>query len=119
MTTLFTQDQVRAFALSLPEAHEASHHGTPDLRVQHKIFATLPTAGRAVHVKIAPENLDVLSRTDPEAFADAWGGRWMRVNLERVGADIVAELVADAWCLAAPRSLVRAYRAGRENGGAG
>lgn len=116
MTKPLTQEQVRAFALSLPEAHESSHHGTPDLRVRNKIFATLPAGGETVNVKIAPENLDALRRTDPHAFRDAWAGRWMRADLERVDAEMVKELVVDAWCLVAPKSIVRAYMATRASG---
>lgn len=45
-----TQADARALALALPETHEASHMGTPDLRVRDKIFATLPPAGRTVSI---------------------------------------------------------------------
>ena len=41
-----TQDEARAFALSLPDTTEQSHMGRPDLRVQNKIFLTLPPDGR-------------------------------------------------------------------------
>lgn len=34
MTQRWAQDQVRAFALALPEAHASSHTGRPDLRVR-------------------------------------------------------------------------------------
>lgn len=110
MVTSLTQDEVRAFALSLPETHESSHHGTPDLRVRNKIFATLPAEGNAVNVKIVPDDLAMLVRSDPEAFRDLWGGRWLGVDLGRVDAGLIRELVVDAWCLTAPKSLVRAYR---------
>jgi len=114
MTEHLTEERVRAFALSLPEAAESSHHGTPDFRVRNKIFATLPPAGGAVNVKCRPEDVDALVRLDPESFRDAWGVRWLGIDLGRVEAERVRELIVDAWRLAAPRALVRAFDAERE-----
>lgn len=111
-----TQTEVRRLALSLPEAHEASHMGTPDLRVRNKIFATLPAAGFTVNLKTLPENLDALVRSDPATYQDVWGGRWVGVQLARVPADALGELLVDAWRLAAPKALVRAYDASRARG---
>ena len=62
-STKWTQEDVRAFALSLPEAHEASHMARPDLRVRSRIFATLPPDG-SVNVKTTPVALDMLIRSD-------------------------------------------------------
>lgn len=113
----WTLEEVRAFALSLPEAHEHAHFGRPDLRVRNKIFATLPEDGRTVNVKVRPIDLDMLARTDPETYRDVWGGRWMGVELGRVEPGELRELIVEAYCLAAPKSL--AARARAEHGGAG
>jgi hypothetical protein len=75
----WTVDEVRRFALSLPEAHEHSHFGRPDIRVRNKIFATLPEGGQTVYLKVTPLGLDLLVRTDPETYRDAWGGRRVEV----------------------------------------
>jgi hypothetical protein len=37
-----TIEDVRRFALSLPEVTEQDHHGMPSFRVRNKIFATVP-----------------------------------------------------------------------------
>jgi len=78
--------------------------GHTDFRVCNKIFASLPKPGQ-VAMKIAPENLDALVRSDPETFKDVWGGRWLGVNLDRVTRPVLRDLLEDAWRLTAPKSL--------------
>jgi hypothetical protein len=106
----WTQERVRALALSLPEAQEASHMGRPDLRVGNRIFATLPEDGRTVNLKTTPTGLDMLLRSDPKTFRDVWGGRWVGVDLERVDPIELAALLLEAYCLAAPRRLATQVR---------
>jgi hypothetical protein len=106
-----TQADARALALELPETHEASHMGTPDLRVRGKIFATLPAAGKTVNVKTTPLNLDALVQANATTYRDVWGGRWVGVDLARVTRTELRDLLLEAWTLAAPKSLVRAYAA--------
>lgn len=101
-----TQDDVRRLALSLPEAHEGAHMGHADLRVRDKIFASLPSDGDTVSVKISPASLDALVRQDPETFRNVWGGRWVGVRLDRVARAPLLELLRDAWAMTAPKSLV-------------
>jgi len=104
-----TQAVARTVALSLPEATEGSHMGTPDLRVRNKIFATLPpTAPGTINLKTTPANLDALVRRAPATYRDAWGGRWMGVELARISAGELRELLREAWRLAAPKRLARA-----------
>jgi hypothetical protein len=71
----------------------------PDFRVGNKIFASLPHNVRTVAMKIAPENLDALVRSDPEIFKNVWGGRWVGVNLDRVTRPVLRDLLTDAWAL--------------------
>src|SRR5690606_38558888 len=109
----WTQAEVRAFALSLPEAHESSHMGRPDLRVRKRIFATLPEGGATVNLKTTPIALDMLLRSDPETFRDVWGGRWVGVELTRIDIEELRELLLDAYCLAAPKKLAASVRGSR------
>ncbi|MBK6844010.1 MAG: MmcQ/YjbR family DNA-binding protein [Gemmatimonadetes bacterium] len=69
-----THDDVRRLARAFPEVHEGAHMGHADLRVRDKIFASLPDDPAVVSMKIAPVNLDVLVRSDPETFRDVWEG---------------------------------------------
>lgn len=108
----WTQEQFRLAALSLPEAHQDSHMGRPDLRVRNKIFATLPQDGRTVNLKTTPLGLDMLLRDDPLSYRDVWGGRWVGVELSRVSAGDLRDLLVEAYCLAAPKKLAQLARAG-------
>src|SRR5687768_25102 len=112
-----TQTDARALALTLPEAHEASHVGTPDLRTRGKIFATLSSAGHTVNIKTTPVNLDALVQADAKTYRDVWGGRWVGVDLTRITRTELRDLLLAAWTLAAPRSLVRAQVATRSERG--
>lgn len=97
---------VRALALALPEVVEGAHHGTADFRVRGKIFATLPAGAVAeVVVKAAPVEVDAMVRRAPDAYRDAWGGRWVAVRLDAVEAAEVAGMVRTAYRLVAPKGL--------------
>jgi hypothetical protein len=97
-----TQADARRLALALPETRESAHMGTPDLRVRDKIFATLPVKfPGTVNLRVTAANLDALVRRDPETFRDVWGGRWLGVTLARIGRRQLADLLRDAWELAA------------------
>ena len=110
MPRRWSQEQVRAFALSLPEAHEHEHMGRPDLRVRKRIFATLPPDGRSVNVKTTPLALDMLLRSDPDTFRDVWGGRSVGIDLSRIDPAELQELLLAGYCLAAPRTLAAQVR---------
>lgn len=111
MPPRWTRAEVRAFALSLPEAHEHSHMGRPDLRVRNKIFATLPEDGRTVNLKCTREGLELLLRSAPETYHAVWNGRWLAVILCRADPDELEALLLEAYCLAAPRTLAAQVRA--------
>ena len=100
----------RELALSFPEAMEGSHMGHPDFRVRKKIFATLNGDESAGHAKCDPVNLDLLVRRNPIVFRDAWGGRWLGIDLPLVEEGEVLRLLEDAWLSVAPTSLVASYR---------
>ena len=105
-----TADDFRRIALGLQGVVEGAHMGHADLRVRDKIFASLPDDPAVVSMKIAPVNLDVLVRSDPETFRDVWGGRWVEVRLASVTRDTLRDLLEDAWRMTAPASLVNATR---------
>lgn len=101
----------RAIALALPFANERDHHGRPSFRVAGKIFATLWAAERRAMVKLGRSEQAAALALAPETFAPAPGGwghsGWTRVQLDRVSAEELRQMLRSAWELAAPRDLRR------------
>jgi hypothetical protein len=109
-----TEDDVRALALGLPEVSEGPHHERTAFRVRGKIFATMPSDGASVNV--------LLDEEEARAAAAAGGAEllpWgrsiagVRVDLAGADADLLAELLEDAWRRRAPKALVSEREAGR------
>jgi len=106
-----TPDDVRRFALELPESTEQQHHGHPDFRVRKKIFATLwPDEGRAV-VKLAIADQQALVQMQPDRFSlGGWAQQgWTNVNLAQIDASSLRDIIVNAWRHVAPKTLVRQY----------
>jgi hypothetical protein len=104
---MLSHDDVRRIALALPEAIEQDHHGRASFRVATKIFATLPDAD---HVNVMLEPDDILLACQHESGACApgyWGKKLsaLTVDLRRIPAELLAELLRDAWARRAPKRL--------------
>jgi hypothetical protein len=85
---MISREEARQLALALPEAVEQDHHGRPSFRVGDKIFAT---------------------QWDEHHMNEVWWGMRLaavRVDLRRVAAEALADLLADAWERKAPRRLL-------------
>ena len=103
-----TADEVRAIALALPEAEERETWGFPTFRVRDKMFLTLPgdVVARLPDDKAAQEAL-VGSDHGTFSVSPRMGQHgWVEVDLGRVDAEELRELVEDAWRRTAPRRLV-------------
>ncbi len=104
-------DEFRAIALALPEAVEQPHFDRPSFRVRKRIFATLrPDEGRAV-LKLSRLAQEAHVASDPQTYAlTPWAHQgWTSVDLRRVEAGELRELVAEAWAEVAPKRLVAAF----------
>jgi hypothetical protein len=84
----------RRLALSLPNAEESSHMGSPDFRVGNRIFATLAAAKLGYgNIMITPEQQSAFVEDLPEVFIPVPGG-WGRggathINLAVANEDVV------------------------------
>jgi hypothetical protein len=106
-------DQVRRFALSLPEVTEEPHFHYSSFRVRGKIFATVPDEE---HLRVMADEGEIRAcvAQDPAAFAELWWGSRLScvvVDLAAVDGDQLSELLADAWRRTAPGALGRAHDA--------
>jgi hypothetical protein len=94
----------RRIALSMPGAHEGSHMGSPDFRVENRIFATLAAQKQGYgNIMITPEQQAAFVEELPEIFLPIPGG-WGRggathVRLAAVGEDVLEGALRTAWKL--------------------
>jgi hypothetical protein len=112
-------DTARRYALSLPETSEEPHFELSSFRVKGKIFATVPTTGRHLHVHADAGEIEALVEGEPAAYERIiWGKRtvdgWVRVNLPAADRREVEELLEEAWRRKAPKRVVAAYDAARQ-----
>jgi hypothetical protein len=105
---MVSREQARELALGLPEAVEQDHHGRPSFRVAGKIFATQWDED---HMNVMLDEGGILTavQSEPETFEEVWWGKRLaalRVNLRRVEAEMLADLLLEAWELRAPKRLL-------------
>ena len=101
-------EDARGLALSLAEAVEQDHHGRPSFRVDGKIFATLWSDDR-INVMLDEGGILSAVHRAPEACQEVrWGKRSAAVGVElaRIDAELLAELLEDAWEQKAPRRVL-------------
>ena len=104
-----TFDDVRAIALSLPEAEEILTWETDvTFRVRTKIFAIGGDGSESVSIKATPTVQADLIDLDPDTFRpSAYVGRfgWVTANLERIDDELLRTLIVEAWRMTAPKRL--------------
>ena len=103
-------ESVRELVTDLPgvEEHEG-WAGQPAFKVRGKGFAYLSEDGTRVLLKALREEQEALSAEQPEVYQASWSsGRfgWLDVDLAGAQDDELGELLAEAWRLSAPKSLV-------------
>lgn len=102
-----TFDEVRAFALSLPEAESRDHHGMESFRVRGKIFATVPDE-KHLRIMVSEEDIRAAVVEHPTSCAPFyWGSRLscVVVTLDAADRAVVQELLVDSWRRKAPKKL--------------
>ena len=108
---MISWEAARRLALSLPHAEEREHAGSPSFRVAGKIFAQLSQADkrpRRALVKLSAADQAAWLMTDPETFQaePSWGRHgWTYVQLDRVEAGLLLDLLAQSWRAVAPKEL--------------
>ena len=96
---MVTSEQARALALHLPDTVEQDHHGRPSFRVAGRIFATIPDAE---HMNVMVDEPGILTavQAHPGICTEVWWGKRLaavRVELPAADAELLSELLADAW----------------------
>ncbi|MFT3763652.1 MAG: MmcQ/YjbR family DNA-binding protein [Pseudoxanthomonas sp.] len=102
-------EQLRAYALSLPETTEEPHFHYASFRVKGKIFVTVPPGEKFAHVFVGDEQRDMAIVLHPEAVEPlTWGKKTVgvRISLTKAKPKFVQQLVRHAWERKAPKSLI-------------
>jgi hypothetical protein len=103
-------DDVVALGTALPEVEESTWFRTPALKVRGKSFCRMKEDGETLVIQVVDlEDKEALLRSDPGVFFTTPhydGYAYVLVRLDRIGRDLLAELVEDAWRLRAPKSLL-------------
>jgi hypothetical protein len=105
---MVSRAQARKLALAFPEAVEQDHHGRPSFRVAGKIFATLWDEEN-MNVMLDEGGILTAVQTHPATCDEVWWGKRLaavRVDLQRADAEMLAELLSDAWESKAPKRLL-------------
>jgi hypothetical protein len=100
-----TIDDVRQFALSLPEATEQDHHGMPSFRVRGRIFATVPDDD---HVRVMADEGQIRGAVaqDPAACHEFYWGKRLAcvvVTIALADRDQLEGLLEDSYLRKAPK----------------
>ena len=119
-----TLDELRRFALSLPETTEAPHHDASSFRVKGKIFATFPPHERHLNVMVDEDEARACAAEGSKAVEELWWGTRLagvRVHLAEADSGRVRELLVEAWRRKAPKRVVATFDAGTagDSGGGG
>lgn len=123
-----TLDDVRAFALALPEAAESTSYGSVAWKVRGKTFvwerplrqrdiADLEALGQRVPdgelagVRVPAPDKEAVLATVPAAFdiPHFRGFPAVLVELDRIDVEELRELITDGWLMQAPKRLSQAY----------
>lgn len=101
-----TLNQVRKYALSLPEASEEPHFDRISFRVGGRIFLTARPAESHIHVFVPDKQREPALAMYPDLVTKLlWGGKvvGLRIELPRAPVGVVNQLIESAWEAKAPR----------------
>ncbi|WP_332851254.1 MmcQ/YjbR family DNA-binding protein [Duganella sp. S19_KUP01_CR8] len=107
-------DAFKALGLALPLVEESTSYGTPALKVKGKLMARLKEDGESVAVRIPWEERERLLMVAPETYyiTDHYRDHpWVLVRLPQAHPDGAKLRLAQAWLLAAPKSLLKLHGA--------
>ncbi len=93
-------DEVRKFAMSLPDTTEEPHHTYGSFRVRGKIFVTIPPGGQLLHVFLPDQKRELALALDPEFLEPVtWGTKVLgvRAHLSKANKSTVLRLVEQAY----------------------
>jgi hypothetical protein len=101
---------VRRIVAGFPGVAEGTSYGTPSWKVHGKFFARLRDDDTVLVAKVDKGEKRLLMDAEPDIFFETphyEGYGYFLVRLAAIDDDELAEVLEDAWRLAAPKRLVR------------
>jgi hypothetical protein len=106
-------ETLRNIALSFPDTTEEPYFEKPSFRVHKKIFATVDLKNNRACVKLTITDQDLFSVFDKTIVCpvpNKWGQQgWTFVELQKVHADVLKDILEAAYCTVAPAKLVASF----------
>ena len=102
-------DTARRLAEAFPGVEEGTSYGTPSWRVRGKFFARLRDDDTVLVAKVEKGEKQLLMEAEPDVFFETphyTGYGYVLVRLANIDEEELAEVIEDAWRLAAPKTLV-------------
>jgi hypothetical protein len=93
-------NKVRELVAQLAGAHEGTHHGHPDFRIEKRIFATLSEKEDRVALRLTAIEARALAHDQPEGFrlvSDREPFAWVSAPLDAIDEDALSDLLEEAW----------------------
>jgi hypothetical protein len=106
------RDAVRSAILALPEVEEYVHGELPAFRIRGKRFATMLDE-EGVNLMPGEPAIRALTQQYPRFCTERWWGKRLaavRVAFGAMPAELLEELVLEAWSSKAPASVLREHR---------
>jgi hypothetical protein len=100
----------RRLATALPGVEEGTSYGTPSWKVRGKFMGRLRDDDKVFVAKVDKGEKRLLMEAEPEVFFETphyQGYGYVLVRLANIDEDELAEVIEDAWRLAAPSTLVK------------
>jgi len=108
-------EDVRRFAMSLPETVEGEHGHRPAFRVSKRLFAVIEPGVDEILLYVTPDDRQALIAEAPAVFEEITNRRgepvqeWITVHLANADPTQVQELLEDGWRRIAPKRAIAAY----------
>jgi hypothetical protein len=112
---MVTVEEIRAVASVLPRTNEGLVRGQVKFRVGRIVYLAISRDGSTMGFAFPKEWRNALVESEPEKFSlpseHDMRYHWVHVDLEKIDADEMRDLVEDAWACTVPKRVADEYAA--------
>jgi hypothetical protein len=105
-------EQIRDYALALPEVTEEPHFSLTSFRIRGKIFATASPDQKSINIFADDMDQERVLAIDPISFEKLWWGAkvvGLKAHIARVDPALILELLKLSWLRKAPNRLKKIH----------